>query len=108
MFQGGLFPSEFLRTGVLETDAWRSVAEEQVTQFRNRILQIFDAFPVNGRGVNEALTEQELIEPILAALGWGAFLPQQKAAMKGRADVPEYVLLADQGAKARALERADQ
>ena len=46
MFQGGLFPSEFLRAGVLETDAWRSVAAEQVNQFRNRIFQIFETFPI--------------------------------------------------------------
>jgi len=108
MFRGGLFPSEFLRTGVMETDAWRAVADEHVDQFRDRILAIFEAFPIGGRGVNEALTEQELIEPILAALGWDAFLPQQKAAMTGRADVPDYLLLADQGTKSRALKRADQ
>lgn len=108
MFQGGLFPSEFLRTGVLETDAWRSVGDEQVNRFRNRILEIFEVFPTSGRGVNEALTEQELIEPILAALGWDAFLPQQKAAMKGRADVPDYLLFADANAKSRALRRADE
>ena len=78
MVQGALFPSEFLRTEVLETDAWRSVADEEVNQFRNRVLQVFEAFPVNDRGVNEALTEQELIEPILAVLGWGAFYPNRR------------------------------
>jgi hypothetical protein len=48
MFQGALFPSEFLRTGVMETDAWRSVAEEEVGRFRNRVHQVFDVFPISG------------------------------------------------------------
>ena len=54
---------------------------------------------------NEAVTEQELIRPVLELLGWADYLPQQGAA--GREDVPDHLLFADAASKARATARTD-
>lgn len=57
--------------------------------------------------LNEAQTESELIEPLLALLGW-EHLPQINLSIAGREDVPDFLLFADANSKARALaETAD-
>ena len=54
---------------------------------------------------NEAVTEQDLIRPVLELLGWVDYLPQQGAA--GREDVPDHLLFANAASKARATARTD-
>ena len=49
---------------------------------------------------NEAVTEQDLIRPILELLGWTDYLPQQGTA--GKEDIPDHLLFADAGSKERA------
>jgi hypothetical protein len=61
----------------------------------------FAAFPTHGTP-NEAVTEKELILPVLAALGWHHLLPQQTASGHGRSDVPDQLLFATSVAKAAA------
>ncbi|HEY0013098.1 MAG TPA: hypothetical protein VGB79_09635, partial [Allosphingosinicella sp.] len=50
----------------------------------------------------EAVTERDLIDPLLALLGWSDFLPQMKVSAKGRSDVPDYLLFANETAKLAA------
>ena len=54
---------------------------------------------------NEAVTEQELIHPVLELLGWADYLPQQGAA--GNEDIPDLLLFADAGSKTRAAARSN-
>ena len=54
---------------------------------------------------NEAVTEQELIHPVLELLGWADYLPQQSAA--GNEDIPDLLLFADAGSKERAAARSN-
>ena len=54
---------------------------------------------------NEAVTEQDLIRPVMELLGWSDYLPQQAAA--GHEDVPDHLLFADAAAKARATGRGN-
>ena len=49
---------------------------------------------------NEAVTEQELIRPVLELLGWADYLPQQPTRL--HEDVPDHLLFPDASAKARA------
>ena len=49
---------------------------------------------------NEAVTEQELIRPVLEMLGWTDYLPQQGAARNE--DIPDHLLFQDADSKARA------
>ena len=49
---------------------------------------------------NEAVTEQELIRPVLELLGWTDYMPQQGAARNE--DIPDHLLFADAESKQRA------
>ena len=51
---------------------------------------------------NEARTEDDLIWPILKELGWDQFMRQQNLTAKGRDDVPDGLLFADDKAKVQA------
>ena len=62
---------------------------------------IFNQFPT-AQTPNESQTEEDLIWPILARLGWTAFLKQQNLAAKGRNDVPDGLLFQDAATKAEA------
>ena len=98
--QGSLFTQDFLEEGITETDAWRDLDDVTVAEFRHRLTEIFAAFPISSNP-NEPTTERQLIDPILGALGWDHFLPQQ-AAGRRRSDVPDYLLFEDAAAAARA------
>ena len=47
-------------------------------------------------------TEDDLIWPVLARLGWTASLRQQNLSAYGRVDVPDGLLFADEAAKDQA------
>ena len=105
--QGKLFTQDFLQEGIQETDAWQRLDPDDLARFRARIEAIFGAFPADSQA-NEAVTETEIIFPVLEALGW-ACLPQQTASSKGRQDVPDVLLFTDAAAKQAALaERRDE
>ena len=52
---------------------------------------------------NEAVTEQELIRPVLELLGWADYLPQQGTSL--HEDIPDHLLFEDADSKARAAAR---
>ena len=62
---------------------------------------IFEHFPIAG-SPNESQTEDDLIWPVLAQLDWTATLRQQNLSARGREDVPDGSLFADDAAKHRA------
>ena len=96
-----LFTHYFLTEGIETTDEWKaSVARPEVfAAFRDGVRKRFDDFGKVHKP-NEALTEQELIRPVLELLGWTDYLPQQGAARNE--DIPDHLLFADAGSKARA------
>ena len=97
-----LFTHYFLTEGIETTDEWKaSVARpEAFAAFRDGVRKRFDDFGKVHKP-NEALTEQELIRPVLELLGWTDYLPQQGAARNE--DIPDHLLFADAGSKARAV-----
>ena len=102
---GQLFTHYFLTAGIRETPEWRESVRhpEALDEFRaeaSRRLADFSRFG----DPNEAVTEEELIRPILRLLGWTDFLPQQKAS-RGE-DIPDHLLFGDSRSKARAAERS--
>ncbi len=101
IFQGSLFSTDFLQESIARSPDWQLISEEQVARFAAQLHEIFSAFPV-AQSPNESQTEDDLIWPILAALGWTASLRQQNLAAKGRDDVPDGVLFADAATKAQA------
>ena len=52
---------------------------------------------------NEAVTERDLIWPVLELLGWADYLPQQGTA--GNEDIPDLLLFPDADSKERAVGR---
>ena len=95
---GQLFTQYYLTEGIKPTIGQKfSAANMQA--FRDGIRQRYDALRAH-RNPNEAVTEQELIRPVLELLGWTDYLPQQGAARNE--DIPDLLLFADADSKARA------
>ena len=98
---GQLFTHYFLTDGIKTTPEWQASAADPgaFAAFREALLQRYEAL-ARSSGPNEAVTEQDLIRPILELLGWTDYLPQQGTA--GKEDIPDHLLFADAGSKERA------
>jgi len=99
--RGKLFTQDYLNEGITETAAWAALDSARLSETEARLAEIFEAFPVSGTP-NEAVTEKDLIWPVLEALGWEHQLPQQTTSGRGRLDVPDVLLFADENAKRAA------
>ena len=101
---GQLFTYDFLTHGIRATPEWQhSVAQPSAfAAFRDGIRSRYEAF-TKFHHPNEAVTEQELIRPVLELLGWTDYLPQQGA--RRHEDVPDLLLFSGAGAKARAVKK---
>ena len=95
-------PSIFLDEGIRATPEWSAseAARQDFESFREAVRQKYDALKL-AADPNEAVTEQELIRPVLELLGWGDYLPQQGTA-QGE-DIPDHLLFVDAESKARAV-----
>ena len=109
---GQLFTQYFLTDGIKTTPAWkRSEAEPAAfNAFRDEARQSCEVLS-RAADPNEALTEQRLVRPLLEALGWTDYLPQQSLspARPGSAarneDIPDHLLFADAESRDRAAAR---
>jgi hypothetical protein len=101
VFQGALFTKDFLEEGIHDTEAWNAVDDSALATFKTTLIDIFEAFPTAEKP-NESTTENDLIFPVLKALGWEHFLTQITASKKGRSDVPDALLFEDVEAKTKA------
>ena len=97
-FQGSLFAHDFLQASVTRLDDWRDI---DAAALETAVRDMFARFPVAG-SPNESQTEDDLIWPVLAHLGWTASLRQQNLSAAGRQDVPDGLLFQDDPAKDRA------
>ena len=102
---GQLFTQYFLTDGIKTTPAWKQSEAEPAAfnAFRDTARQCCDAL-ATAADPNEALTEQRLVRPLLEALGWMDYLPQQAAA--GNEDIPDHLLFADATSRDRAAARS--
>ena len=100
-FQGSLFANDFLCESVAETADWQSIDDADLDGLAAALRAIFEHFPFAG-SPNESQTEDDLIWPVLARLGWAASLRQQNLSPHGRENVPDGLLFADDEAKDRA------
>lgn len=98
---GRLFTDYFLTDGIKATDEWKSsvVDVDGFATFRDGVRKRYHALCRLG-DPNEAVTEQELIRPVLQLLGWADYLPQQGTARNE--DIPDHLLFADADSKQRA------
>ena len=100
-FQGSLFANDFLCDTVAETPDWPAIHDAALEDLETGLRAIFEHFPIDG-SPNESQTEDDLIWPVLATLGWTASLRQQNLSATGREDVPDGLLFADEAAKDQA------
>lgn len=98
---GQLFTSDFLSEGIRETAGWNA-AELPFVAFRARIVEIFSTVSISSN-LNEAQTEDDVIVPVLNALGWEDYTRQQTANRSGREDVPDFLLFPSAEAKRMAM-----
>jgi hypothetical protein len=101
VFQGSLFSTDFLNETIARVSEWQSISDSELDVLAADLGAIFARFPTT-HTPNESQTEDDLIWPILVRLGWTASLRQQNLAARGREDVPDGLLFADDVAKAAA------
>ena len=103
---GNLFTNYFLTEGIRATAEWRTSTSDSTAfaVFRDGVRQRYGVLS-SSEGPNEAVTEQELIRPVLELLGWADYLPQQGTTRNE--DVPDYLLFTDAASKERAAGRAN-
>ncbi|MDD2703716.1 MAG: Eco57I restriction-modification methylase domain-containing protein [Acidocella sp.] len=101
IFQGSLFSTDFLQETITRGVDWQRISDSDVATLAANLRKVFGGFPV-AQTPNESQTEDDLIWPVLAELGWTASLRQQNLAAKGRDDVPDGLLFQDAAAKAQA------
>ncbi len=99
--QGSLFTSDFLTDSIQRNPEWHTVSEEDLNAFEKTVRASFERFPIN-LTPNESQTEDDLIWPVLEALGWTDSLRQQNLSPKGREDVPDGLLFKDADTKTKA------
>ena len=99
-FDGSLFAEDFLREAITQLPDW-DVDDEGLAEIESALRGLFDRFPTD-LTPNESQTEDDLIWPVLARLGWTASLRQQNLSAHGRQDVPDGLLFADDASKDRA------
>ena len=101
VFQGSLFSSDFLQETISRLPDWSHLDDAALEALRLDLSRIFERFPT-AQSPNESQTEDDLIWPVLARLGWTEGLRQQNLAPRGREDVPDGLLFKDDAAKAQA------
>ena len=100
-FQGSLFASDFLRDAITRSPDWQELDDASLEDLEAALRAICDRFPA-AASPNESQTEDDLIWPVLARLGWTASLRQQNLSPRGMTDVPDGLLFADGATKAQA------
>ncbi|MEQ9489547.1 MAG: restriction endonuclease [Alphaproteobacteria bacterium] len=99
--QGSLFTSDFLTESIQSVSEWGALRVPDLEKFESRIRKVFDSFPIS-QTPNESQTEDDLIWPILEALGWTESLRQQNLSPRGRVDVPDGLLFESTNTKSKA------
>lgn len=99
--QGSLFTSDFLMESICGMAEWADLDHVQLDDLETRLKDIFAKVPIN-QTPNESQTEDDLIWPVLGALGWADSLRQQNLSPKGREDVPDGLLFEDADTKTKA------
>ena len=95
---GQLFTEYFLNEGIRATSEWRDLvaSADAFVTFRDGVRERYEALR-GSANPNEAVTEQELVRPVLEQLGWANYLPQQGTSL--HEDIPDHLLFQGVGLK---------
>ena len=94
---GQLFTSYSLTEGIRTTPEWEAQMSPEA-DLGVQLRQVHEGFR-NYNQPNEAVTEDDLIIPVLKILGWTDLLAQQGSGHNE--DIPDYLLFADRRGEAR-------
>lgn len=104
----GLFADYFLSEKLPASDAWREAMNSTATEdVLEKLKELYQSKKGILEHLNEAQTEQEFIQPVLAILGF-SYIVQTPAKAMGRSLKPDYALLADNETKNKAYEEVDR
>ena len=104
---GQLFTSDFLLKRITELPIWQQIDAALFSQFKASLSARYSVLNW-ASALNEAQTEDELIEPVLNLLGWqDCLISQVNLSETGREDVPDYMLFDTPTRKASALKLDD-
>jgi hypothetical protein len=93
--QGQLFTQDFLLRGICDTPPFQTLDAATLARFRDALIAVYTPLRADST-LNEAQTEQLVIERVLVELGWGGdYLPQVNLSGKRREDVPDILLFPD-------------
>jgi hypothetical protein len=101
VFQGSLFTRDWLKEGICESGEWLSLEDDRINELWGNVRALLVDI-AGRRRPTEAETEDHLIYPLLEMLGWRHKSVQQNMTTKGRKDVPDALLFADEEAAGRA------
>ena len=104
---GGLFSADFLQDSIRRLPDWALLTDDSLESIRADLRRAFEVFPT-AQSPNESQTEDDLIWPVLARLGWTASLRNQNLTIRGRDDVPDGLLFKDAETKAQANSFPDE
>ncbi len=107
IFRGSLFAVDFLQETIAKSTDWRNIDHGELDALESDLRAIYERFPL-AQAPNERQTEDDLIRPVLERLGWTASLWQQNLSARGRDDVPDGLLFADEAVKDRANRFAEE
>ncbi len=99
--RGRLFSEYYLAEGIRLDAPYSAIPDAAVAELEATLVQHIAAIQAMHRP-NEAQTEAELIEPVLALLGWTGLFSRQAPLNQQRSDTPDYLLFPDAAAKATA------
>ena len=98
MIDGGLFTRNFLMEGIAATLQWAALNDSRAANMRSAVEALFASLAAL-KNPGEAVTEKDLVYPVLKAIGWGDLVfVQPNASVKGRKDVPDGLLFCDESA----------
>ena len=107
LFQGSLFAGDLLAESIVGSADWAALDDEALHEIEGALQALLARFPTES-APNESQTEDDLIWPVLQRLGWNASLRQQNLTARGRGDVPDGLLFADDATKDRANGAAEE
>ncbi|MBY6244021.1 Eco57I restriction-modification methylase domain-containing protein [Methylosinus sp. Sm6] len=98
---------DFLIEGATETEAWSALSPAAIDALRAQALHLFQRLTAQ-KEPSEAVTEKDLIYPLLAMIGWNDLVfVQPNASAKGRVDVPDALLFGDAASLALAKRESE-
>lgn len=102
MISGNLFTRDYLLEGVTRTEQWLSLTDDTLAAVKGGLTKHARSLLAINKP-NEAQTEKSFIYPVLDLLGWKNVEVQQTLSTKGRKQVPDALLFADEHARTQAV-----